>query len=151
MSAEDEFDENITCNFCKKGLQEIETMVAGPEGQVTICNECVQRSAALLEERRAEKTPLKWIPGEKYRRPREKLKPISKIPDGWQIQETELLATEAYVTACSPDGKRHADFAIPKPLAWWMICNDKKLDVDALREEITRHLSYVINQTLMKY
>lgn len=150
MSSKDEFDENIICSFCKKGLQEIEIMVTGGE-QLAICNECIQLSLALIEDRRKDDTPFGRIPGEKYRRPKEKLKPISKIPNDWQIQETELFATEAYVTACSPNGKRHANFAIPKPLAWWIICNDKKLDVDALREEITRHLSYVINQTLLKY
>ena len=125
-------------------------MIAGG-GDLAICNECVQLCVAVIENKKAGETRFARIPGEKYRQPRGELRPITRMPKGWQIQETELYATEPYVTACSPNGKSHANFAVPKPLAWWMICNDKQVDVDKLREEITQHLRYVIGQTLMKY
>jgi hypothetical protein len=150
MSTKNDPEENVICSFCGKKPKDIEVMIAGG-GDLAICNECVQLCVAVIENKKAGETPFFRIPGEKYRQPRGELRPITRMPKGWRVQDTELYATEPYVTACSPDGKRHANFAVPKPLAWWMLCNDKQVDVDKLREEITQHLHYVIRETLIKY
>ncbi|MGD9950283.1 MAG: hypothetical protein AB7U29_17665 [Desulfobulbus sp.] len=105
----------------------------------------------MVDDRKISDIPNPRFLGQKYRETNRKLRPITKLPAGWRIKDSELYATEPYVTGCSPDGKRYADFAIPKQLAWWIISNDKALDVDELRAEITKHLSYVVWQTLLKY
>lgn len=150
MSSEEEQAEKIPCSFCGKQPEDVESLIAAG-GQLAICNECVQLCLSILEEKKIDETRFAYIPGERYRKPKEKLRPISKLPEGWQIRTTELYATEPFITACSPTGKQHADFALPKQLAWWMISNDKALDVDELREEVTKHISYVVMQTLLKY
>ncbi len=150
MSSEQEQAENIPCSFCGKLPKDVESMIAAG-GQLAICNECVQLCLSVLEQKKIDETTVAYVPGERYRQSNEKLRPISKLPEGWQIRETELYATEPYITACSASGKQHADFAIPKQLARWMISNDKRFNIDEIKEEAFKHVSYVVMQTLMKY
>jgi ATP-dependent Clp protease ATP-binding subunit ClpX len=42
------------CDFCGKNQNSVETIVAGPDG-AAICDECIELSMEILEERRSEK------------------------------------------------------------------------------------------------
>lgn len=150
MSGKEKPEENAACSFCGKLTKDVEIMFSGGE-HLAICNECVTRCMAVMDDRKSDGIPTPRFLGQKYRETNRQLRPLTKLPAGWKIKDTELYATEPYVTGCSPDGKRYADFAIPKQLAWWIISNDKALDVDELRAEITKHLTYVVWQTLLKY
>lgn len=152
MSEKETSEEDIVCSFCGKKTSEVKVMVAKDDGHdAAICGKCLKLCEAVIEEGGMEDSGYHRIPSKKYNLSPGKLRPITRIPEGWHICDTELYARTPYVTACSRNGKRHAEFAVPKPLAWWMISNDEKLDVDKLREDITKHISYVIWQTLMKY
>jgi len=150
MCAEENPEDNIACSFCGKLTKDVESMIAA-QGDLAICNECVQLCLAILEGKGVDKSRLAYLPGEKSRVSKENLRPISKLPEGWKIKSTELFATDPYLTAQSPTGRSHADFALPKQLAWWMLSDDKRFDFDELKEEAIKHVSYVVMQTLMKY
>lgn len=106
-------------------------MVAGVENNSPIiCGQCIKLCEAKIEEKATNDALFFRIPGDKYGQPRDKLRPITRILKSWHICEAKLYASSPYVTACSPNEKKHADFAIPKQIAWWMIANDEKQAVD---------------------
>ncbi len=141
MSATEEDDIIHTCNFCGAADTDetVECLLKGEDGTL-ICNMCVKRAEALLEDKQVEDIYLSHFKYEIDASTKGNLRPINKIPKRWLIFEAHIHKINPCVTACSPDGDEIETFSIPKQLAYWMISSEEEFDLDKIRKKIRRDL-----------
>ncbi len=153
MSETDDSGIINTCNFCGATNQDEMTtcLIQGDDGSI-ICNMCVAQAEAIVTgEKREDITLYDVMEDIRKSAMATNLSPITKIPKSWLVCKANLFNTNPSVTACSPDGIKFRTFAIPKPLAHWMISSDERIDIDKIREEIKQDLIEGIKREFRLY
>ena len=83
----DYHDETIHCSFCGKSSDDVEKMIAGPEGSF-ICNECIALCGEIIEEEKADRYPARDS-GIQLPTPKE----IKAVLDDYVIDQEEAKKT----------------------------------------------------------
>jgi len=150
---QDDLKDIHQCSFCGESSENLEFLIAGgPTGHETyICDKCIKLCVTIATEY---KTPLdnyRKVHGTLHVEIETNLRPITRIPKKWVVSKSDLFCKTPNVTATSPNGNKSENFSIPKPLAYWMITKDKKLDLDELREKIKEDMARRVREVLGGY
>ena len=138
-------DKIYVCKFCGAKSSDSEKMVGRKDDdEVVICSKCIMACNAVLRGEDEENSHFDRIPPRPRPQPGDELRPISRMPKGWRVYDVELFEKVPYARACSSNRKKAADFALPLPLAVWMMSNDDKLDIEKLRSGIIDRISRAI-------
>lgn len=147
----DKEEESHICSFCEKTSSEVDLFIQGKDQSTLICDDCVRISEAIVAKRRSDEVDLSLIYGERGKRAKEKLRPITRMPKSWIICDSDLYSSAPSITACPTNEKKVEKFSIPNQLALWMISSDPKLNIDQIREKIRKDMNTRISETLNSY
>jgi len=137
------------CKFCGATPSGSVKMFARKDNEeMTICSKCIMVCESIMREEDEKNDQFDRIPHRKRRQPGDELRSISRMPKGWRVYDVELFEKVPYARACSSNGKKSADFALPLPLAVWMMSNDDKLDLEKLRAGIIDRISMAVWSTI---
>lgn len=149
MCEQNQEEKIFICKFCGATSTGTTKMVTRKDDdEIAICGKCILACEALLRDEDEENEKFDRIPHRQRPKPGDKLRSITRIPKGWRIYNVELFEKAPYVRACSSNGKKGADFALPLPLAVWMMSNDDKLDLEKLRAGIIDRISMAVWSTI---